>query len=101
MERIADINARFEEKYPNYCRPCGGWGGFTYWDNHGIPGPAEQCTEPCEALDFTTCHRCGEEYAMDEDGDRPCTFCKWYFNDGIIEYDEEFLPNDYEEEFVI
>jgi hypothetical protein len=80
-------------KWPHHCEACGGWGqSATYYDNHGVPGPGEPCSDPCEAIDdLRICHRCSAP-GLSEDGEGPCSECGWNFDDGVpeepVEYDE-------------
>lgn len=80
-------NNKWTEKWPNYCRDCGGWGGFT------IPGvysgPPERCYpedfDLCNALPEDRCHRCSGELQAQKDGVQPgpCKTCGWNFDDGL------------------
>jgi len=84
----------WKAKWPNYCRDCDGWGGSTFYESHGLPGPAERLIEPCECVMAETdgpqkCPRCGE-LSLDNDGSGPCNNCTWDYDDGLIEeFDEE------------
>jgi hypothetical protein len=58
----------YEKAYPNYCKPCKGWGMFKtlnpnilFWD--------------CECVKVARCPRCGEEKALDNM--RKCSKCGW------------------------
>jgi hypothetical protein len=58
----------FARGFPNYCRPCGGW---------GVISESEWCPF-CVALD--RCPRCGAEIISDPDKDgdyRECLTCRW------------------------
>ena len=74
-------NAEWEQRWPIYCRGCGGWGAFTFYQSHG-PGPSEQMSEPCDAREPSMCHRCGA-LGLSEDGDGPCRECGWNYDDGL------------------
>jgi len=71
----------WRRKWPNACKVCHGWGGGTFYETHGLPGPAERITDACDSLAETMCHRCGE-HGLTEDSDGPCSFCGWNYNDG-------------------
>jgi hypothetical protein len=75
----------WQRKWPHYCRICGGWGGHTFYESHGLPGPAERLFDPCETVpSVETCHRCWCE-GLDEEGNGPCKFCGWNYDDGLPE----------------
>lgn len=81
---IVTASSEWTKRWPNHCRHCHGWGGFTYYENHGDDrfGPGEQVMEPCGAIDdLRTCHRCGW-LGLTADGDGPCGGCGWNYDDG-------------------
>ena len=64
MERVA----RFEAKYPNYCRSCGGWGGFTQFNYPHEPDDFDDCDD---CIGSFRCSLCGASIPEDfwDDGD--------------------------------
>lgn len=85
QQKQADAyNEAWRAKWPNHCRKCGGWGGFSFTQRHDS-GPGEQMFDLCEAVeDPCICHRCGEP-GLDSDGNGPCTKCGWNYDDGLQE----------------
>jgi hypothetical protein len=62
--------ASWVARWPNHCAACDGWGQV----GEGFP---------CEAIDATACHRCGE-HGMEGSGeaDDACRHCGWAYDDG-------------------
>lgn len=80
-EQAVAAGASWRDKWPNHCKQCHGWGGFSFYQSHG-PGPSEQMFDTCDAYDnFHRCHRCGE-LGLTADGDGPCSHCGWNYDDG-------------------
>lgn len=80
---IADLISQqnyFGICWPNHCKKCGGWGLFHFTQNHGEPWLNEHLTEPCECTLDMRCSRCGQEA---EEGEGPCVFCGWNYDDGM------------------
>jgi hypothetical protein len=78
----------FFAKWPNACKKCGGWGAHVFYESHGLPGIAEQLSDPCDdctANDPVKCARCGAENTLSPDGDGPCKACGWNYDDGAPE----------------
>lgn len=78
-------NQEWLDKWPNHCPKCKGWGGKTFYEAHpyGSTTADEPMFDVCEELDdIHTCHRCGKD-GLDEDGNGPCNFCGWDFDDGL------------------
>lgn len=74
--------AAFEEKWPDYCRACGGWGKWSRPQTRWEPADGG----PCESLPDGTCHRCNFEAGLTPDGDGPCSHCGWNYDDGLRDY---------------
>lgn len=85
FEQYERAKAKYEKRWPNYCRQCGGAGGHWYSFD---PSPAgvslasgtmedfDPCSECAEGKGV--CPRCGEK--MHEDwwqDDEPCPRCGW------------------------
>jgi hypothetical protein len=101
-QRYVDFVADFEEKYPNYCKKCDGWGGK--WERYD-PSPAgvslgsgymedfEPCEDCIDALPLK-CPRCGFPYLRWVIQQRqginfsPCPRCNW------SEEDPDGIPTD-------
>ena len=85
-------NKEWIEKWPNYCRQCGGWGLFLVRGKYS--GPPEHCypeeSYPCEGLSDDQCHRCGA-HAVDfktigNQEELVCRACGWICGqDGLRE----------------
>lgn len=74
--------ADFFKKYPNYCKSCEGWGGFVYYENHGLPGAGERIFDMCgDCIGNDICPRCGYQHPV-----------KW-------QYDETYFDGGYEVPF--
>lgn len=83
----------YEEKWPGYCRKCGGWGGHYYTFD---PSPAGLSLAPGTMTDYDLCSyclengicpRCGKA-TLDEDGNI-CATCGWNSEmSGIMEEPE-------------
>lgn len=85
---IIEHNKKYEADWPNYCRKCGGRGGFGYYDNHGVPGPGEYVEDVCGACEGN-CPRCGALWDReDEEISRPCVKCGFEFGktEGLVEW---------------
>lgn len=72
--------ADYERDWPNHCRKCGGWGGFscpgTYWE------PPDYV--PCAAcVEDGICPRCGHQHDEDWEGE-DCEECYWHYDTGGI-----------------
>lgn len=78
--------SEWAQRWPRHCRACGGWGGVEYVERvpYGMGSAGMPAFDPCEALELTVCHRCGE-HGMDEFGGGPCQACGWNFDDGLPE----------------
>ncbi len=79
------LAAIFAATWPKFCRSCGAWGVFTYYDNHGVPGPGEQISDACEKCEGK-CPRCAYEIEVEEIPEAfemwwsdamPCPKCDW------------------------
>ena len=102
-ERGREQKAKWEKaiflaSWPNYCQSCGAWGVFTYYDNHGVPGPGEQISDPCEKCEGF-CPRCHYEFIDEDTLDRfyedanPCPRCSWKWGENPGDTMPEFdLP---------
>lgn len=77
----------WRRQWPAHCRACGGWGGKVFYENHGIPGPAETLLEPCDSCyagDPCRCGRCSFPMALeDAESGVPCKACGWNADDGV------------------
>lgn len=76
----------YESMWPNYCRKCGGGGVFGWNENQAPLGSGyywpEYFEEPCEeCTEKSICARCGESGLTPEEGEGPCKFCGWNYND--------------------
>lgn len=70
--------------WPHHCKTCHGWGGaISYQSQPYGAGPAQESIfDPCDAPPrIETCHRCGQD-GLSSDGDGPCSFCGWNYDDG-------------------
>lgn len=86
----------YEKRWPEHCKTCRGWGVFTFYENHGMPGGmSETITDPCEPC-YGKCPRCAVEighidtFHYDEEGCRECGWA-WGKNpgDAIADVSEE------------
>ncbi len=77
--------AEYELAHPNYCRKCGGVGGFyTSYD----PSPPGVSLSPGYMLDYDPCSECVEQgkcpvcgqETLNDDGDK-CSSCGWNCED--------------------
>lgn len=85
-EQVKKDAEQWKQKWPNYCVHCNGWGGSSYTEMHGFNyGSGETFCDPCEHLELTICHRCGE-HGLTEDGGGPCKHCGWNYDDGLPEF---------------
>jgi len=84
FEKTKQAAAEWVLKWPNHCKACGGWGGSTFLQSHpyGMGSASESLFEQCSAIEkYETCHRCGQD-GLTEDGNGPCRFCGWDYDDG-------------------
>lgn len=89
----ADL-AAFEQAHPNYCRVCGGRGGFAY--NYD-PSPAGVSLSPGYMTEVEPCSECVErgvcplctQHTLDEDGEK-CSNCEWKWDDPNVPSKPEF-----------
>jgi hypothetical protein len=84
--------ADYERDWPNYCRKCGGWGGFaipqTYWE----PGDFDVCECICSGF----CPRCNHLHNEDWEGEI-CEECGWQYDAsgaGIVEVECECIDQE-------
>jgi hypothetical protein len=58
----AKVNAEWAERWPHYCKACGGWGGHWFGQSHpyGAGSAIEYIFDLCDALPPEVCHRCGQ-----------------------------------------
>lgn len=59
----------YKNKWPNYCRSCGGWGGSVFYQSHpyGSTYANEEMWDPCtDCIEDGKCPRCGWEMPEDE-----------------------------------
>jgi hypothetical protein len=85
LARQREANAAWVAAWPNHCPHCSGWGHRAASQNHvyGSTTATESFTEPCQAIeDARTCHRCAAP-GLDENGEGPCTACRWNYDDGL------------------
>jgi len=81
-EAVNKAAAEWDQKWPDHCKSCNGWGGSVFYENHGLPGVGEAMFDECGAIeDLTICHRCGK-HGLNEDGEGPCSECGWNYDDG-------------------
>lgn len=92
------LRAIFDATWPNACRSCGAWGVTSYTENHGLPGPGEQITDPCEKCEGF-CPRCHYEFDDEDTLDRfyedaeACPSCGWKWGENPDDTMPEFdLP---------
>lgn len=62
----------FEDKYPNYCRKCGGYGGFHDYGGYWEPPSFDEC----ECLSSGHCPQCGKP-TFTEGDEEECSACGW------------------------
>lgn len=77
----AAASEQWRKQWPMHCAACAGWGGHSYTENHGMPGPGETIFDPCDAGPPELCHRCGM-HGLDDESAGPCRVCGWNFDDG-------------------
>lgn len=92
QKQCADRNSAYKEKWPNFCKTCGGAGEFHFTENGAPLGEGYwpmPMADPCEACtNQGICPRCGKEGLTNEEkgdtstGDGPCKFCSWDYKDG-------------------
>jgi len=58
----------FTNKYPNYCKTCGGWGGFVEYNYPNEPDEFIECSN-CIGAENPKCALCGEPIPKDFWGD--------------------------------
>jgi hypothetical protein len=81
IDEIRKDGEAWRARWPKHCTKCGGWGGFTFYESHGMPGPGEQMFDECCAHDdLRTCHRCSE-LGLQEDGSGACSHCGWVYGE--------------------
>ena len=67
--------------WPNYCRKCGGWGGFSYPGTYWEPPDYS----PCDCVREGNCPRCNHLHDKDWEGEI-CARCGWRFDqDGLLD----------------
>ncbi len=77
-------NAEFSKLWPDHCKKCGGWGLHSYTEMHGFNhGSGEDFADPCECVESGKCARCGKPGLVEDDGEGPCSFCGWNYDDGL------------------
>ncbi len=86
------LTAIFDATWPKACRSCDVSGVVIFYESHGMPGPGEQITDPCEKCEGR-CPRCAYEVEVEEipeafeawwSDSMPCPSCgwKWGINEG-------------------
>ena len=77
-QAIQEAASAWKARWPGHCAHCEGAGGThspaTRWE-------PEDYTQCAACVEEAKCARCGEEYALTEDGDGPCRVCGWNFDD--------------------
>ena len=79
----------WRERWPNYCRSCNGWGQTVFYQSvpYGATVAYEPITDPCDCALGDQCARCGKPDALDEEGEGPCIFCGWNYDEGTPSVD--------------
>jgi hypothetical protein len=76
--------AAWFEQWPGACEKCDGAGVHYSIENgapHGAGFWAMDCEDPCVCTEQLKCARCGQEDALNEDGEGPCPACGWDYDD--------------------
>lgn len=94
----------WNEKWPNACDNCRGYGSFNSPGSYWEPPDCEPCPD---CTDKGICARCGapgltsEDRGNDSTGEGPCIKCGWNYDDGQpplredpCECEEEWLDTD-------
>ena len=70
--------------WAGYCVKCSGAGVHITYESHGFKGGGrEQLQDPCShCTENGICARCGAQ-GLTVDGEGPCTFCKWDYDDAL------------------
>lgn len=86
--RKAEI-AAWTDHWPDYCKRCGGWGGFASTSDHGTIVEFDTCPD---CIDKGLCPRCGQELIIGPDvRAHPglesittlCPACRWRDDDTL------------------
>lgn len=85
--QVKQAQDEYVARWPQHCRKCHGWGAFSWYENHGVPGPGEQLSEPCDGCTASEEHgpqRCPRCYTrtLAEDGSGNCAACGWTPQEG-------------------
>jgi hypothetical protein len=83
--RYEERLAAWNEKHPNHCRTCGGWGGHEYYENQSPLGSGQvwlmRNWDTCpDCLDKGRCPICGALFPKDEEEYAVCPAdprCGW------------------------
>ena len=81
-------NRWFTFFWPDHCRACGGWGTSAYSVNQSPLGSGwhwpETFVDPCPCCaEQGRCGRCGGSLLEIDEGEVPCSYCGWNFDDGL------------------
>lgn len=83
--RLEQDRATWTAKWPDFCTSCEGAGAFHFNGNRDEP----PSTEPCDECTWKgICPRCGEPGLTSEEGDGPCTFCAWNYDDSAPPFND-------------